>query len=68
MDQIKEPMEKLLETLINSQKSPVLTDEKYDAIVELLKNQIKSGMASKEKHSKHWVQKNKTFRSWTCQD
>ena len=51
-------MSKCLQNLVNSKTSPVLTDEKYNSVLQVLKN-IDS---CKDTNLKYWVQKTKKFQ------
>ena len=57
MDLHREMMDKVLQTILKSKTSPVLKDDKYEAVINFLKQPC----SCKDKHFRHWV-KSKQFQ------
>ena len=58
MDQHKKLMEKCLKQLTSSRTSPILSEEKYARVMEVLQNLT----VCKDRNFKHWVLKMKQFQ------
>ena len=58
MDQHKKLMEKCLKQLTSSRTSPILSEEKYTRVMEVLQNPT----ACKDRNFKHWVLKMEQFQ------
>ena len=51
MDLHREMMDKVLQSILKSKTSPVLKDDKYEAVINFLKHPS----TCKDKHFRHWV-------------
>ena len=51
MDLHREMMDKVLQSILKSKTSPVLKDDKYEAVINFLKHPS----SCKDKHFRHWV-------------
>ena len=57
MDLNREMMDKVLQSILKSKTSPVVKDDKYEAVINFLKHPS----TCKDKHFRHWV-KSKQFQ------
>ena len=58
MDLHREMVDKVLQSILKSKTSPVLKDDKYDAVINFLKHPS----TCKDKHFRHWVKSKQPYK------